>query len=1110
MQSMGDDSAGREERLRKALERSLSRSSVVSRRPDPGAPAPVSRFQEGLWYNALLAREAGRASEPRPAAFRLVGPLDLDALTAAVHRVQERHAVLRTIFPAREDAPTQVVTDGQADVEFHDVSAVTEESRLDEARRLARALALTPFDLEHEPPFRPHIIKLDTDDHLLVVAMHHLIFDGWSANILRWELEEGYAAACGLADERDPPIDLDVADLAAWERSREDPDAVNEQLEYWRHRLEGIEGELDLPREHRAPSGDSAVSIEFELEPEVMARFTDLARSLDATPFMMLLAASEILAARLSQQADFVVGVATSGRTNPAFDRHIGCFINMMLVRAQLSDETTFAEAVSAARAEVLGGLANQQAPFSRIVADHRHSPIQAPFNLLVQMRSFPTLPEAPSTGLEWTPFDLEMPSGVALTIEGRHHGSGVRVFLTYNSDVFGPETIRRWSGHLHRLIRSAVESPDASVWDLEMLATEEREQVIHGFNEPNIIGTPSLVSERLAAMADAHPTLVAYDDGERALSYRELVQEASGFAERVRRLGAGRGTRIVLYMESGLDAAVAVVGALWSGAAYVPVDPAVSASWLVGIVEETDPAVVITHGRLIGELANLAVPTVAFEDVAGPVMSTIPLVTQPQDVAYVSYTSGSTGAPKGVVITQGNLAAVLENQTYCRYGPGSRVMQVYSIAFDGYVTGLLGPLVNGATAVLHQREALGSAVRFLRWCDDAGITHMAIPTSLFHTVVDEMSHDGLSFPTSLEHVAIGGEEVRPDAVETFYALRRHEVRLHNTYGPTETTVWVLRKDLSIQADGPFARVPIGTPVPNAWVYVFDGRGRPTPVGVEGELHIGGSQVGLGYFGRPDLTADRFVADPFSDHPDARVYRTGDLARWLPDGEVEFLGRIDRQVKIRGFRVEPGAVETVLRGHPAVADAAVVDAIAPNGSATLRAYVVASGSPPSESELRSWCRASLPELTVPSSFTLLDQMPRTVSRKLDRARLPEPEPIDAPHAERDPITEAIAGIWCDVLGLEEVPAGGDFFALGGHSLFAMRVIGRVRSVFDVEVPLTTLFDSPTIEDFASVIAADAVADWRSNELDDLLAGLAELEPEEAAALLAAIDPDGGA
>ncbi len=1079
------------------------------RRPDADAPTPVTRFQEGLWYNAILAEEAGRTSEPRPAAFRLMGPLDMDALTAAVHGVQERHAVLRTIFPASEGAPTQVVTDRRADIGFHDLSSIPEGSGLDEARRLGRSLALTPFDLEHEPPFRPHIIRLDTDDHLLVLAMHHLVFDGWSAEILRWELERGYAAARGVTDEREDPSELDAADLAAWERSREDPDTVDEQLEYWRRQLDGIEGELDLPKEHRTPSSDSPVSVEFGLERDLMSRFTELARSLDATPFMMLLAASEVLAARLSRQRDFVVGVATSGRTVSAFDRHIGCFINMMLVRAQLSDDVTFAEAVRRARTEVLGGLAAQQAPFSRIVGQRRHSPNQAPFNLLVQMRSFPTLPEVPSTGLGWAPFGLEMPSGVELTIEGRSHGSDLRVFMTYNSDVFGPDTIERWSGHLHTLIRSAVEARDASVWDLEMLTAEERQQVTIGFNEPNHIGTPLLVSERLAARTDAAPDLIAYEDGERALSYRALSQKADGFGERIRRLGAGQGTRIVLYMESGLDATVAVVGALRSGAAYVPVDPSVSASWLAGIVEETDPVAVITHRRLLAEVANLGVPTVAFEDVAGPVTHTTRIASQPQDVAYVSYTSGSTGAPKGVVITQGNLAAVLENQNYCRYGTGSRVMQVYSIAFDGYVTGLLGPLVNGATAVLHEREALGSAHRFLRWCDDAGITHMAIPTSLFHTVVAEMAQEGLSFPASLEHVAIGGEQVRSDAIEVFYSLRRHEVRLHNTYGPTETTVWVLRKDLSVQADSPFARVPIGRPVPNAWVYILDGRGWPTPLGVEGELHIGGSQVGLGYLGRPELTEDRFVADPFSDQSDARVYRTGDLARWLPDGEVEFLGRIDRQVKIRGFRVEPGAVETMLRGHPAVADAAVVDAVAPNGSAMLRAYLVADGSPPSESELRSWCRASLPELTVPSSYTVLDELPRTVSHKLDRARLPEPEVTEEAPAERDPITAAIAGIWCDVLGLEGIPAGGDFFALGGHSLFAMRVIGRIRSVFDVEVPLRTLFDSPTIEDFASVVTEDVATDWQSNELDDLLAGLAELDPEEAAALLSTIDPDGG-
>lgn len=1105
---MSDDSATREDRIRRALERSRSRIEPVRRRPNPGDPAPQTRFQEGLWYNAMLAGESGLPSEPRPAAFRLLGSLDLDAITAVIGRVQERHAVLRTVFPARDDVPVQVVTKDRAEIEFHDLTSVPMEERVDQARRFARSLALTPFDLEHEPPFRPHIIRLDDEDHLLLLAMHHLVFDGWSAEILRWELEYAYAASVGIPCEQVPPLEFDVADYATWERSREERDTIEDQLQYWRGRLEGIEGELELPRESPAPTGDAPVPVVFDLEPGLMGRFMDVSRSLDATPFMMLLATSQILAARLSRQHDFVVGVATAGRTNSAFDRHIGCFINMMLVRAQLSDDMTFAEAVTAARREVVGGLANQQAPFSRVVSEHGRSYNQAPFNLLVQMRSFPSLPSVPSAEVSWAPFNLEMPTGVALTIEGHDLESGLRVFMSYNPKVFSPDTIVRWSGHLRALIASAIEAPDTSVWDLELLTEDERRQVIRKFNEPTHLSSPVLVSDQFAAQATATPDLVAFEEGERAVTYRELLRDVNGFTRRVRDFGAGPGSRVVLFMENSLDAAVAVLAVLGLGAAYVPVDPAVSASWLAGIVRDTEPVAVITHRRLLSEVPDSGVLTVAFEDLAGPATEGATISIQPNDLAYVCYTSGSTGAPKGVMITQANVASVLENQGLFHFGPGSRVLQIHSIAFDLYVTSLLAPLVSGATAVLYEREAFGTAERFIAWCDAAEISHLDIPTSVFHTVVDEMARAGLTFPSTLRHIAIAGEQVRADAVEAFYSVRHPDLSLHNDYGPTETTVWVLTKDLSVQSEVALEHVPIGSPPPNVWAYVLDNRGQPAPIGVAGELVIGGPQVGAGYFGDPDLTAERFVADPFSEVAHARVYRTGDLARWLPNGDVEFLGRMDRQVSIRGFRVEPEAIEMTLREHPRIADAVVVDAPIPDGSTTLRAYVVPSGPEPAEADLRSWCRASLPEFMVPSSYTVLDAIPLTISRKIDRSRLPEPTSTDAPSTQWDPVTEAVAGIWSESLGLQDVPAGGDFFDLGGHSLVAMRVIGRVRRIFEVEVPLSTLFDYPTIEAFSAVIARDASPNWQQNEVDALLAGLADLNPEEAAALLVVIDPDG--
>jgi amino acid adenylation domain-containing protein len=1104
---MPDTDRAREDRIRRALDRSRSRFEAPTPRSDPTAPTPITAFQEGLWYNAVLAGESGESSDPRPAAFLISGPLDRSALVTAIHEVQRRHAILRSVFRDVDGVPMQIATDELADVEVHDLGHIAEADRLEVARGMARDAALAPFDLQRQAPFRPHLFRLTDDRHLLAICMHHIVFDGWSAGVLRWELEWRYAEAIDSGREPPEPVNVDAADVVSWRRSRGSSDEVERDVAYWRDRLAGVSGELELPREATEGSEGFPGPITIDL-PEASTRaIRDLARETDATTFMVLLAVAEVLAARLSGQDDFAVSVVAAGRDETEAERLIGCFINMMLLPARFTDETTFRDVVTAVRGEVYGGLAHQQAPFARVVHELARPTGAAPSNLLVQMRRFPALPGTPSTPVVWEPFELHLPAAAALMIEGTEIGAGLRVSVNHDVSRISRETALRWCSHLERVLESALSDPDRAIWDLDLLSDSERHQVTTSFNEPMELPVGPLVTTQIASMADQVPHVVAFEDRERSLTYRELSRAAYGVAANLIDRGVGRGRRVVLFLEPGLDAAIAVLGALWSGATYVPVDPSVSSSWLAGIVEQTEPTMVITHRARLTDLDDLGANVVALDDLTGSAVTPPAVEVGGDDIAYICFTSGSTGAPKGVLITHANVSAVLANQTYCRYGPGDRVLQMYSISFDGFVTGLLGPLVSGASCVLYDRGALDSASSFLAWCTDHRISHMGIPTSLFHTLVDEMEPAGETFPDTLEHIAIGGEEVRVDAVEAFHRIRHPAVRLHNTYGPTETTVWVLRKDLTQAPDPAVRRISIGTPVPNASVHILDRRDRPTPIGVAGELHIGGSQVGAGYLDRPDLTVERFIPDPFSPVPDARLYRTGDLARWLPDGEVDFLGRIDRQVKIRGFRVEPEAVEKVLRDHPSVVDVAVVDARAPDGSIVLRAYLVVDGEPPGRTELRRWCLSSLPEFTVPSSFTVLDALPRTVSRKLDRRRLPEPASSEPRvHRERTAAEATVAEIWCDVLGIEQIDDGADFFSLGGHSLIAMRIIGRVKRAFDVDIPLSSIFDHPTLRDFTDYVERAAHDD--PVDVASLLEGLDALDPAAVAAILAELEGDG--
>ncbi|HSS47862.1 MAG TPA: amino acid adenylation domain-containing protein, partial [Thermoanaerobaculia bacterium] len=1032
-----------------------------------GRDLPLSFAQERLWFLDRLA--PGRGVYNIPAGLRLRGELSVPALAAALAGIRRRHEVLRTVFADREGAPVQRIEPPAAlPLPYVDLSglAAPEEA----ARGLAEQEARRPFDLRRGPLLRAALLRLAADDHLLVLNLHHIVFDGGSEPVFLRELGVLYAAFAAALPSPLAELAIQYADYAVWQRAGLAQGALAPQLAYWRGQLAGASPGVALATDRPRPPVQTFRGAEepVVLSAELVAGLRRLARQRGSTLFAAVLAGFSTLLSRYSGQEDLVVGAAVANRSRVELEPLIGFFVNTLPLRVELREDRL----LDRLRDLALAAYAHQEVPFERLVEElqpHRDLSRSPLFNTLLVLRDGAAAePRLPGLAAELVPLH----SGTAkfdLTLSLAAAGDGLAGGIELNTDLFDRATVRRMAGHLATLL-AGLAAGETAVAELPWLDEAERRQMLVEWNAtaapyPREMGLHELFEARAAR----DPQAVAVIHGRDELSGGELDRRAERLARRLRRLGVGPEVLVAVLTGRTPEMVVALLAVLKAGGAYVPLDPAYPRERVALLLADCGAPVLLTEERLAGSLPPYGGTVLLLDALDAPGegdggeaggAGRAPF--DPEQLAYVIYTSGSTGVPKGVAIRHGSAVARVW-WALSAYPPESLrgVLAATSICFDLSVFEIFVPLAGGGALILAENAlALPSLPAAGR-------------VTLVNTVPSAMAELARVLPASVSTVNLAGEPLRRELAEQLYA-RPGVAAVHDLYGPSEDTTYSTG---ALVARGAQGEPTIGRPLPNTRVYVLDAGLEPVPIGVPGALWIGGAGLARGYLRRPGLTAERFRPDPFAtpaaDPGGGRLYETGDLARWRLGGELEFLGRADQQVKVRGYRIELGEVEALLAALPGVEEAAVA-ALGREADRHLVAYVVvAPESAFSPEDLRASLRRRLPEPMVPAVWMRLAKLPRTPNGKLDRRRLPAPEAARlaaaACTAPRTPVEELLADLWAELLGIERVGVDDDFFSLGGHSLLAARAAARLGAAFGVDLPLTALFQSPTVAGLASLV-----------------------------------------
>ena len=1052
--------------------------------------APLSFAQQRLWFLEQLA--PGSALYNVPCRAWLTGSLDVEALRRALAELVARHETLRTRIGTVDGHPVQVILPpGTIDLPVTDLTDLPRADQQAVVRRLATEEARRVFDLARGPLIRASLLRLSDTEHALLLTLHHLVSDGWSVGVLFRELGVLYEASVRGVPSSLAELPIQYADYAVAQREWLQGPVLERELAYWRRQFATLPPPLELPTDRPRPAGGAhrGARTTFTIPAALVRQLHALAAREDATPYMTLLAAFKALIARYTGQVDIVVGSPIAGRTRPETEGLIGFFVNTLALRTDVSGDPTFLELLARVREAALGAFAHQELPFERLVEDLgpqrdlTHAPLfRVMFVLQSTPRSRRQLP-----GLELR--HIEIDKGMAnfdLTLKLSTEGEGLRGVISYDADLFHAATVEGMARHFLVLLDSVVEDPSRRVSALPLITAGERAQALAEWNAtaseyPRDRCVHQLFEDRAARTPEAPGVIM----GDRQLTYGELNARANRLARRLRHHGVGPDTAVGLYGDRSPELMVALLAILKAGGAYLPLDPTYPDERLRGMLQDAGARVLLADpGLLERGLARLlpagttVVPLGAAEDSDHDAGENLPGSSTALNLAYVMYTSGSSGTPKGVAVPHRalvnfSLAAAREY----RMTAADRVLQFASLGSDISADEIFPAWASGAAVVLRAPGPPPAAAELVEAIRRAGVSVTSLPTAYWHGWVEELSLVSQRLPATLRLVIVGGERAHAAALER-WRLLAGPVRWLNTYGPTEATVEATAYEPpSASGEGRVREVPIGRPVANTRVYVLDQAMEPVPVGVAGELYIGGDGLARGYVGRPGLTAERFVPDPFAAEAGGRLYRTGDRVRMSRDGQLVFLGRVDDQIKIRGFRVEPGEIEAVLAEHPAIRACAVAAQVAPAGEIRLVAYAVPAREPaPDRGELRRFLAKRLPEPMLPTEYVLVDALPLLPNGKLNRRALPAVHDTrsraDVGYvAPRTEIEAAIAAIWAAVLRLERVGVHDNFFDLGGHSLLATQVVARVRAQLEVELPLRSLFEAPTVAGLAEQVEA---------------------------------------
>jgi amino acid adenylation domain-containing protein len=1068
----------------------------VSREVDP----PLSFAQQRLWFLDQL--EPG-SQYNMPGAVGLSGPLDWVALEKSLSEIVRRHEILRTTFPLTSGEAVQVVAaPAPLAVPVTDLSELPlreRDARLD--AMLARE-AGELFDLTRGPLLRVKLVRNAGDEHVLLVTMHHIVSDGWSSDLFLRELATLYQAYAEGMESPMPPLPVQYADFACWQRTWLQDENLNSLLDYWVKQLKGAPPFLELPSDHVRPAtrSNNGSRQSVMLPDSLTGDLKRLSREESVTLFMMLAAAFKVLLYRYSGQTDIVIGTVSANRNRTDVEGLIGFFVNTLVLRTELSETRTFRALLGKIRETVIDACTHQDLPFERLVEElqSERDVSRTPIFQVMLVQQKQLTPELESAGVCFRPVEVDTATTkFDLTLNFEDGDQELRLTLEYSTDLFEAATVRRMLRHLQTLLEGAVANPDAQISELPLLSAADRYELLVEFNDTARDSVPALSLHQLFETHAAQtPEADAVVFGEEKLSYAQLNQRANRLARYLRELGVGPEVLVGICLERGGDMVVAVLATLKAGGAYVPLDPGYPRERLKFMLADSLPAVLLTTQSMEKTLPSnnaravrLDIDAHLFGEFAGEnVVSGV----SADNPAYVIYTSGSTGQPKGVVVTHRGLGNLHDEQVFAfGHGPRDRVLQFASLSFDASVFEIVMALATGATLVMATNEELLPGAPLQKLLREQSISNLTIPPSALAL----MPTDDLP---ELRTVIVAGEACSAELVELWSDGRE----FFNAYGPTETTIWA-----SINRCRPEqGRPSIGKPIGNTQMFVLDGKLEPVPAGVTGELYIAGVGLARGYLSRPELTATRFVPHPFATTPGARLYRTGDLGRYHPSGSIEFLGRMDHQVKIRGYRVELGEIESALGEHPIVREVVVmVREDTPQDTTNdkrIVAYVVLNDecATPAD-ELRRGIKEKLPSYMIPSAFVVLEAMPLTPNGKIDRKALPEPDQTrpdieGAFVAPRTPIEEMIADIWSQVLKLEKVGIHDKFFSLGGHSLLATQVAQHVRETFNVSLPLRLFFETPTVADLADYVVRSQVLEADDATLSAALAELSQLSPEE--------------
>jgi len=1055
-------------------------------------PLPLSFAQQRLWFLDQLT--PGSPVYNIWQIVRLQGSIDVPTLQWSLAQIVERHEALRTSFSATEGEPIQVI---QPVPEFRlhviDLESIPEVEREEKLRTLAIAESKKPFDLTRDLMVRATLFRLKETDHVLAITMHHIASDAWSLGVLFKELAFLYGGKLAGKNAILPEPAIQYADYAVWQREWLQGKLLEEQLGYWKQQLTGAPEVLDLPTDKPRPAVQSfrGGDIGLELPLDLAQRLKALSRSEGVTPFMTLLAVFNVLLSKYSRQTDLLVGSPIAGRTQIETEDLIGFFVNTLVLRNDLSGDPTFRELLQRVRSVTLDAYAHQDVPLEKLVSELKpersasHSPL---FQVMFVLQNAPGKP-------------LELPGVVAtemcvdnqtakfdLILSVIDTPSQFCAALEYSEDLFDRTTVERMLQHFSVLLKAAVATPEARLSELPILTCAEERLLLEEWKGirteyPRSKSIPELFEEQAARA----PNAPAVTCGSKTLSYRELNERANRLAHHLQKLDVTPGSCVAVSVERSIELIITLLGILKAGAAYVSIDPAHPAERLSSIIEDARPIVLITERKFttVRELAGRSAVFFIedFKHLNRESIENCRNGSTAESLAYVSFTSGSTGRPKGVCIPHRGVTRLVRNTNFISIEPADVFLQLAPVAFDASTFEIWGALLNGARLAIYPPESLS--------LDDLGkileaekVTTLWLTSGLFQQVVEEQ----LPRLKSLRHMLAGGDVLSLAHVKQAFAALP-QCRIINGYGPTENTTFTCCHTVN-QESYKGRSIPIGKPIANTEVYVLDPQLKPVPIGIPGELYTGGDGLARGYLNRPELSAEKFISNPFASGGEGKLYKTGDLVRWLSNGEIEFLGRLDDQVKIRGFRVEPGEVEAAIRSHPRVRDSVViVESRSSSGKRLVAYFVPKADALLTPEDLRQFLQQKLPDYLQPAAFVSLSELPLNANGKVDRRALPQPDRNQSTPewiGPRDDTESQLVQLWEEALDVPKIGIRSSFFELGGHSLLAVRLTARMEKRFGRRITVATLFQAPTIEQMARVL--------RGTGSNGVASSLVEIQP----------------